>query len=137
VGLTGELGGGKTCFVRGIAEGLRPGLGDKVHSPTFIIAAVYSGEPPLYHLDLYRLNDLEALEAIGYETYYFGDGICIVEWMDRVPQAIPEDRLLVDFQIADARTRDIDVSARGKRHADLLARLLEEPVWSRHRAGNL
>lgn len=125
IGLIGELGGGKTCFVRGVAEGLAPGRGAAVHSPSFIIAQVYSGEPLLCHLDLYRLTDLEELQTIGYEEYYFGQGICIVEWIDRVPEAIPAERLLIDFTVSDIETRDITLSARGRRYVDLLGRLTD------------
>ena len=81
--LSGDLGVGKTVFAQGVASGL--GIKDHVCSPTFTILQVYDeGRLPLYHFDAYRIEEPEEMEAIGYEDYLFGDGICIIEWPDMI-----------------------------------------------------
>ncbi len=88
--LTGDLGVGKTVLTQGIAKGL--GIKEYVNSPTFTIVQVYeSGRLPLYHLDVYRIGDIEEMEEIGYEDYFFGEGLCIVEWADLIRELIPEE----------------------------------------------
>lgn len=87
--LTGDLGVGKTVFTQGIAKGL--GVKEYVNSPTFTIAQVYdSGRIPLYHLDVYRIGDVEEMDEIGYEDYFYGGGLCIVEWAERIEELLPE-----------------------------------------------
>jgi tRNA threonylcarbamoyladenosine biosynthesis protein TsaE len=80
--LIGELGAGKTSFAQGVARGL--GVEGQVRSPSFTLIHEYYGRLPLYHLDLYRLNDPSELEDLGYEEYFYGDGVALVEWADRV-----------------------------------------------------
>lgn len=87
VGLRGELGAGKTAFTRGFVAGLDPVREDDVSSPTYAIVQLYEGAPPIRHLDLYRLDTLRDLEAIGFRDLFFGPGITIAEWIDRVPEA--------------------------------------------------
>ncbi len=87
--LTGDLGVGKTVLTQGIARGLD--IGEPVNSPTFTIVQVYeSGRMPLYHLDVYRIGDAEEMDEIGYEDYFYGEGLCIVEWADRIGELLPE-----------------------------------------------
>lgn len=87
--LTGDLGVGKTVLTQGIAKGL--GVKEYVNSPTFTIVQVYeSGRLPLYHLDVYRIGDIEEMDEIGYEDYFYGEGLCIVEWADLIEELIPE-----------------------------------------------
>lgn len=96
--LVGELGAGKTCFVRGLARGIGVPADVPVTSPTFTVMNSYhEGSLPLYHFDLYRLADLDELEAIGYRDFVGGDGICVLEWADRVPDALPPDALWVEL----------------------------------------
>ena len=81
--LDGDLGVGKTVFTKGMAEGL--GITEHVNSPTFTIVQVYeSGRLPFYHFDVYRIGDIEEMDEIGYEDYFFGDGVCIVEWAELI-----------------------------------------------------
>lgn len=86
--LDGDLGVGKTVFTKGMAKGL--GITEHVNSPTFTIVHVYeSGRLPFYHFDVYRIGDIEEMDEIGYEDYFYGDGVCIVEWADLVSELIP------------------------------------------------
>ncbi len=88
--LTGDLGVGKTVLTQGVAKGLD--IKEYVNSPTFTIVQVYeSGRLPLYHLDVYRIGDIEEMEEIGYEDYFYGEGLCIVEWADLISELIPEE----------------------------------------------
>ena len=88
--LDGDLGAGKTAFTRGIARGL--GIGAPIVSPTFTILKVYEdGRLPLYHFDVYRLEGPEELEAIGYEEYFYGAGLTVVEWPSQVEELIPPE----------------------------------------------
>jgi len=91
--LSGDLGAGKTAFTKGIAKGL--GVEDYVTSPTYTIINEYQGRLPLYHFDVYRLNDVEEMYELGYEEYFFGDGVVVLEWADIVRDIIPRDRLWI------------------------------------------
>ena len=87
--LTGDLGVGKTVFTKGAAAGL--GVRETVSSPTFtIVQEYYSGRLPFYHFDVYRIGDIEEMEEIGYDDYFFGDGVCLIEWADRIRELLPE-----------------------------------------------
>lgn len=86
--LNGELGVGKTVFTQGVAAGL--GIAEHVNSPTFTIVQIYDrGRLPFYHFDVYRIGDIEEMEEIGYEDYFFGGGVCMVEWAERISELIP------------------------------------------------
>lgn len=86
--LEGELGTGKTVFAGGLAEGL--GIHEPITSPTFtIIQEYYSGRIPLYHFDVYRIADVEEMYEIGYEGYFFGDGVCLIEWASQIEELLP------------------------------------------------
>lgn len=85
--LVGDLGVGKTVFSKGFAEGL--GIAEPITSPTFTIVQEYEGNLPLYHFDMYRIEDIEELEWIGYEDYFFGKGVCLIEWANIVQEIIP------------------------------------------------
>lgn len=87
--LLGDLGVGKTVFSKGFAMGL--GITEPITSPTFTIVQVYEAEKPLYHFDMYRIEDEDELEMIGYEDYFYGKGVCLVEWANNVEDVIPEN----------------------------------------------
>lgn len=88
--LNGDLGVGKTVFTQGVAAGL--GITEPVNSPTFTIVQVYEeGRLNFYHFDVYRIADIEEMDEIGYEDYFYGDGLCIVEWAELIPELIPQN----------------------------------------------
>ena len=87
--LTGDLGVGKTVFTQGLAEGL--GIEEPINSPTFTIVQIYEeGRIPLYHLDVYRIGDISEMDEIGYEDYFYGDGVCLIEWANLIEELLPE-----------------------------------------------
>lgn len=87
--LTGDLGVGKTVFTQGMAKGL--GITEPVCSPTFTIVQEYgAGRLPLYHFDVYRISDIEEMEEIGYDDYFFGEGVCLIEWAELIEELLPE-----------------------------------------------
>ncbi|MBQ8547664.1 MAG: tRNA (adenosine(37)-N6)-threonylcarbamoyltransferase complex ATPase subunit type 1 TsaE [Lachnospiraceae bacterium] len=91
--LSGDLGVGKTVFTKGFAVGL--GVIDTVNSPTFTIVQVYNGRMPFYHFDVYRIEEPEEMEEIGYEDYFYGDGACMIEWAELIEELIPADAVKV------------------------------------------
>jgi tRNA threonylcarbamoyladenosine biosynthesis protein TsaE len=94
IALIGALGTGKTTMTKAIAEGL--GVTESVTSPTFAIIKEYaSGRLPLYHFDLYRIGDAEEMYALGFEEYFFGDGVTVVEWADRAEEFLPRDAIVI------------------------------------------
>ena len=89
--LTGDLGVGKTVFAQGLAEGL--GITEPINSPTFTIVQVYDeGRLPFYHFDVYRIGDVEEMDEIGYEDYFYGEGVCLVEWAELIGEILPQRR---------------------------------------------
>lgn len=87
--LIGDLGVGKTVFTQGVAKGL--GITEPVNSPTFTIVQVYEeGKMPFYHFDVYRIGDVEEMEEIGYEDYFYGEGLCLIEWANLIEEILPE-----------------------------------------------
>ena len=95
--LTGDLGVGKTVFTQGVAAGL--GITEPVNSPTFTIIQEYEdGRLPFYHFDVYRIGDLEEMEEIGYDDYFFGQGICLIEWAELIEEKKKEKRIEVTIE---------------------------------------
>ncbi len=95
--LNGDLGVGKTVFTQGMAAGL--GIDEPVNSPTFTIVQEYeSGRLPLYHFDVYRIGDPEEMEEIGYDDYFFGEGITLIEWAELIEELIPENRISITIE---------------------------------------
>ena len=95
--LTGDLGVGKTVFTQGVAAGL--GITEPVNIPTFTIIQEYEdGRLPFYHFDVYRIGDLEEMEEIGYDDYFFGQGICLIEWAELIEEILPEKRIEVTIE---------------------------------------
>lgn len=132
VALVGELGAGKTQFVRGTCSGARVPASE-VSSPSFAIVATYGGRIPVHHADLYRIGDLDELFATGFFDLVGGAGAILVEWADRVPGALPEERLTVTLRHDPKRpdVRHVELVGAGERHAALAARL------GRRRAGSV
>lgn len=112
VALTGELGTGKTSFTQGIAEGL--GVTSYVKSPSFTIVNEYRGVLPVYHIDLYRLGDVNEIYELGIEEYIYGDGVCVIEWAEKAYPILPEEYILIKFFYTGEKTRKINVEWIGK-----------------------
>ena len=90
--LEGDLGVGKTVFTKGFAEGLN--IEENIDSPTFTIIQEYTeGRLPLYHFDVYRIGDISEMDEIGYEDYFFGEGVCLIEWASVIEELIPESAI--------------------------------------------
>lgn len=111
VALVGELGGGKTCFVRGLARGL--GERGYVKSPSFTIIHIYEGgRLPLYHIDLYRLGKIEEFAEAGLEEYVYSEGVSVIEWADKIPELVEECKFIVSFTHGGGETRTIEITSR-------------------------
>jgi tRNA threonylcarbamoyladenosine biosynthesis protein TsaE len=108
--LTGELGAGKTEFVRGLAGALGHDR-DKVNSPSFTIVNEYPGEKPLYHFDLYRIGDIDELHETGWDDYLSRDGLVVVEWGEKAAPLLPPEYYRVTFEIVGENDRKIEIEA--------------------------
>ena len=119
--LIGDLGSGKTIFVKGFANAL--GIEDNITSPTFNIIKEYNnGEMPLYHMDVYRLDELK--EDVGIKDYYDKNGVTIIEWADLIEKDLPEERLEIRFKIVDENTRVLEFNPIGKIYEELCESVL-------------
>ncbi len=115
--LDGELGSGKTVFVKGFAKSL--GIEENITSPTFNIVKEYNiGEMPLYHMDVYRLEEDD--ESIGFQDYFNGGGITIIEWSELIEDSLPDERLDIKFKVIDEDTRIIKLTPHGQKYEDIV-----------------
>ena len=115
IALSGPLGAGKTVFVKGLADGLDVEKAQPVTSPTFVLLNKYRGRVPLYHFDAYRLRSAAEMFEIGCEEIFFGPGVSVVEWADRVPECLPDERLWIRIEITGPATRRITLTPHGER----------------------
>lgn len=100
IALTGDLGAGKTTLTKSIAKGLE--IEDIITSPTFNIVKEYdTGRLPLYHFDVYRIGDVDEMYELGYEEYFYGNGICVVEWADLIEDIMPEDTMWIQIEYGE------------------------------------
>lgn len=122
--LNGDLGAGKTCFAQGVACGLE--VDGPVTSPTFTLINEYQGRLPLYHMDVYRLADSLEMEDLGYEEYFYGDGVTLVEWAERVKELLPEERLDITINRCPEGEdlREITTAPRDERYRRLVEELM-------------
>jgi tRNA threonylcarbamoyladenosine biosynthesis protein TsaE len=120
IALCGELGGGKTCFTRGIVTGAAPEFAHLVASPTFAIMNEYPGNPPIYHFDFYRFFSSREIAELGFEEYFQGHGICIAEWAEKLDELLPHERLDITFTHGGDDKRCITFTACGSAHEALL-----------------
>lgn len=119
--LDGDLGSGKTVFTKGIANGL--GIDENITSPTFTIIKEYtSGELPLYHMDVYRLDG--NTDGVGIEEYYHKNGIVIIEWAKTIKDILPEERLEIKFRVVDENKRLLIITPYGKKYEELCEAVL-------------
>ncbi len=128
IGLSGELGTGKTCFVRGVAEGLGVGEDAWIRSPTFTLINEYHGRLPLYHIDLYRVSGRGEQEGLNLREYLYGDGICIVEWFEYLPAEETDEFLHIGLAHRDANRRRLTFTATGARYERILRNLKRQGV---------
>lgn len=120
--LIGNLGSGKTTFVKGLAEGLKI-KADQVHSPTFILMDHHKGKLMLYHFDLYRLEKLEEIERLGYEEFFYSDGVCVIEWADKLGMLMPLEYLEIKLEHAGEDKRKIQFRAVGEKYKAMLGKI--------------
>jgi tRNA threonylcarbamoyladenosine biosynthesis protein TsaE len=118
IALQGELGSGKTRWVQGMGQGLRVSV--HVTSPTFTLVNEYQGRLPLYHIDLYRINQPAEALALGLEDYLYGDGVTVIEWAERVADVLPADHLWITFRYLDDAKRRLTLSPSGEHYRQLL-----------------
>ena len=120
VGLIGELGTGKTCFIKGLAYSIQRIPVSEVTSPTFTILQEYKGNIPFYHFDAYRLSGVGDLETIGFEDYIDGEGITVIEWADKICDALPKDCLLIYIELVNENERCFTLKASGRQYLKVL-----------------
>ena len=122
---SGELGTGKTCLIRGVAEGA--GVSEHAFSPSFVLVREYRGRLSLFHMDFYRLDQPREIEELGLEEYLYGDGVCAIEWAERAAGLLPHEHLLVELSYVPGlpETRSIRFTPVGTRYESLLRMLIE------------
>ncbi len=126
IALIGDLGSGKTHFVQGVAAGDDVPPEICVTSPSYTLLNEYSGRIPLYHFDLYRLHGDGDIQDLGFEDYFYGDGVCLVEWAERLDQELPEENLKIVFSQLDETSRKIDFYCQGPRYEKIVGELFSE-----------
>jgi tRNA threonylcarbamoyladenosine biosynthesis protein TsaE len=125
VGLTGKLGGGKTTIIQGIARSLGVRNKQYVRSPSFVLVHEYRGKMPVYHIDLYRLSGKEIAD-LGYEEYLFGEGVCMIEWVEKIRDLLPKKWLHINLGVLpkDNNIRKIKFKGEG-RYEEVIKKLNE------------
>lgn len=120
--LVGQLGSGKTVLTKGIVSGLGFRKED-VLSPTFVLIRQYEAKLPVYHFDLYRLKDAGDIIRLGYEEYFYGQGVSIVEWAEKLKELTPSEYLKIDLEVRKNGVRDFKFKPVGKRYKELLEKI--------------
>ncbi|WIV12005.1 tRNA (adenosine(37)-N6)-threonylcarbamoyltransferase complex ATPase subunit type 1 TsaE [Proteiniborus sp. MB09-C3] len=123
--MNGDLGAGKTTMTQSIAKGLD--VEDYVTSPTFTIINEYKGRCPLYHFDVYRINDVDEMYDLGYEEYFYSDGVSIIEWANIIKEILPKERLDIMINKKDnIEGREIIIAGNGEKYINIIKLLSEE-----------
>jgi tRNA threonylcarbamoyladenosine biosynthesis protein TsaE len=128
VALIGPLGAGKTHLARAIAEGLEIADSRAVTSPTFVLIQEYAARLPIYHFDAYRLRNEAEFFDLGAHEYFAADGVCLIEWADRVEGCLPAEFLRIELTVTGDTAREAALSATGRRYEDLIATLVRPPA---------
>ena len=123
--LRGDLGGGKTCLTRGVVASLAPQSTHLVASPTYAIMNCYPGNVPVYHFDFYRLTGDDDIAELGFEEFFYGDGVCVVEWSERLVELRPSDVLTLQFEYSGDSQRLITITSSGQKSDIVLEQLSE------------
>ena len=126
--LVGNLGAGKTCLTQGIAWGLD--IKEYTLSPTFVIMRELYGRLPLYHIDLYRLDRIEESMELGLDDYFYGSGICVVEWAEKALSILPPEHLLIEISYLSDAVRSFQMKPSGQRYLEILAQLKQFSLTS-------
>jgi tRNA threonylcarbamoyladenosine biosynthesis protein TsaE len=126
--LSGNLGVGKTCLTQGIAWGL--GSSEYALSPTFVLMREIQGRLPLYHIDLYRLDNLAEISDLGLDDYLYGSGLSVIEWAEKGAGVLPDKHLLIKIDYLSDSERSFELIPRGKRYEQLLEQL--KPLLRKH-----
>ena len=122
--MVGDLGAGKTTFTQALAVGL--GVEDYGTSPTLVLINEYYGRIPLYHFDVYRINDINEMEDLGYEEYFYGDGVCAIEWADLIKDILPNNHLWIEIKITGVESRQICFDGTNDYYKEMIEELLEK-----------
>jgi tRNA threonylcarbamoyladenosine biosynthesis protein TsaE len=123
IGLVGELGTGKTCFVRGLSEGLEVSQETWIRSPTFTLVNEYHGRLPIYHIDLYRLESTGEIEELNLREYLYSNGVSLIEWFEYFPPGEVDDHLKIGLAYRDGSKREVTFIPHGTRYEDLVKAL--------------
>jgi tRNA threonylcarbamoyladenosine biosynthesis protein TsaE len=124
IALIGRLGAGKTHFVRAVAEGLEVEDSQMVTSPTFVLIQEYKGRLPIYHFDAYRLRGEAEFMELGAHEYFASDGVCLIEWADRVEKCLPRDYLRITFSVTGETSRTATIEAISERYGEIIANIV-------------
>lgn len=130
IALVGQLGAGKTHLTRAVAEGLDVKNPAAVNSPTFVLIQEYPARLPIYHFDAYRLGSEREFAELGVEEYFRGEGVCLVEWADKVESTLPVDHLRIEIKIVDENRRRFCITAHGRNYEQMLTRLSDASAES-------
>jgi len=122
--LTGKLGAGKTCLTQGIARGL--GIDENTPSPSFVLVREFCGRLPLYHIDLYRLDNIGEIADLGLDDYLYGRGVCVIEWAEKGINLMPPEHLLVRIEYRGDTERRLHLKPQGERYIEMMAKLKEK-----------
>jgi tRNA threonylcarbamoyladenosine biosynthesis protein TsaE len=116
--LAGNLGAGKTCLTQGIAWGLN--IDGYARSPSFVVMNEYRGRLPMYHIDLYRLDNIAEIADLGLDDYLYGKGLCVVEWADKALDLMPPQNLLIKIDLLGENERKLELTPHGRKYVEML-----------------
>jgi tRNA threonylcarbamoyladenosine biosynthesis protein TsaE len=123
IALIGELGAGKTCFVRGVTRGLEVGKDAWIRSPSFTLINEYHGRLPVYHIDLYRIETRAQVEGLNLREYLYSDGVSLIEWFENLPADEVDEYLELRIAYAAGNRRQLTFSPRGERYEEIVESL--------------
>ena len=128
IALCGDLGAGKTAFVQGLAKGLE--IKAFVTSPTFVIINQYKGRLPLYHIDTYRLMSNDEMYELGYEEFFYGDGVTAIEWAQKIEELLPEEYLRIELEYVGESERKMTLIPYGQKNIELIKEVKDKLIDS-------
>jgi len=124
VALVGELGTGKTQFIKGLATGVGVGKPTYISSPSFTLINEYVARVPFYHIDLFRLKSEKEAEELGLEEYFQSGGITAIEWADKIPSLLPKEILWINIYYIEKNTRSLEIIGKGKHYEEIVTKLI-------------